>query len=67
MTLKITKVVVLLLPNRTDQVILHTEFPSPFPLVHNDPMHASFEVQKDKGIEYVRSFFGMEPEVIDAR
>ena len=66
--IRVIKVQVLLQPHGTDRVYLHTLLPSPFPLdVCPEPLAVSFEAQRDKGIEYCRRHFNIEPEVIDAR
>lgn len=48
----------------TDSVSVHTDLPSPFPAVSEQPLMLSFEVVKGSGVEYVREHFGVEPEVI---
>jgi hypothetical protein len=64
---KITKITVLLTEG-TDKVSVYTTLPSPFPpAVSDQPLCMDFAVQCNKGVQYVRNNFGMEPEVIDSR
>jgi len=57
-----------LISHGTDTVFIHTTCPCPFPpSVSEDPMTMKFEVQKGKGIQYVRDVFDVEPEVIDVQ
>lgn len=62
----IKKIVVLIRRYHTDEVFIHTDLPSPFPLeVQKEDLTIKFEVQKGQGIEYVRRHFNREPEVLD--
>lgn len=66
MELKVNKAVVVLAAG-TDTVFLHTDFPSPFsPDVDDTPLAFSFSAPRNKGADYVRETFGIEPEIIDA-
>ena len=57
-----------LLTHATDEVYLETALPSPFPPeVDSTPLTLRFAVQANHGVEYVRQWFCMEPEVINAR
>jgi hypothetical protein len=57
--LGIKKVTVLTELPGTDRVTIHTDLPSPFPIgVGNDYLIMDFEVQKGKGITYVKNNFG---------
>lgn len=46
-----------------DHVILHTDLPSPMPLVSSQPLAVTFPVEYRKGPEYVREHFGIEPTI----
>lgn len=66
-TLKVIKCQVLLRIG-TDLVSLTVDKPSPFPkVVSDEPLHMSFEVTANKGVEYCKKVFGLDAEVIDTR
>jgi hypothetical protein len=62
--MKILKATVIL-SRVADQVLIETDLPSPFG--NKYPLSLRFETTYDKGAEYVRNNFGIEPEVIDTR
>lgn len=63
--LNVTKVVVMIREG-TDQVIIHTDLPSPYVAeVDDEPLQLQFGSIKGMGIDYVRAVFGVEPEIID--
>lgn len=66
LSIGITKATVLL-SFGADKVTLETEFPSPYPKISNQFLSLNFETEKDKAIEYIRKYFGLEPEVINIR
>lgn len=67
LSLTVLKAVVLLRPG-TDEVCLTVDKPSPFPPeVTEDPLHMSFEVQANHGVDYCREHFGIDPEIINTR
>ena len=64
--MEITKIVVML-TDGADIIFVHTNLPSSMPAVTNLPLILQCSCQRDKGVEYVRSNFGKEPEVINDR
>lgn len=67
LTMTILKAQVLLRVG-TDLVSLQVDKPSPFPAyVDDSPLHLSFEVVSNHGVEYCKTNFGIDPEVIDTR
>jgi hypothetical protein len=67
MTFEVTKIVVILRTG-TDLVRVHTTLPNPFPVsVSSDPLMLEFETVVNGGETYVRTHFGRESEIIDAR
>lgn len=56
--LGIRKITILATENHTDKVSIHTTLPSSFPVgVGNDYLIMDFDVQKGKGIQYVKNNF----------
>lgn len=66
MELKITRATVLLNVG-ADCCILWTDLPSSMPKVTEQNLSLRFDAEYDKGAEYIRNTFGIEPEVISAR
>ena len=67
LTLTVLKAQVLLRMG-TDLVSLQVDKPSPFPPdVDDSPLHLTFEVVSNHGVEYCRTNFGVDPEIIDTR
>ena len=67
MQINITNITILTGRSGTDQVVLHTDLPSPYPAeVSDQPLTLDFNVAADKGLEYVQKNFPDVPtEVID--
>lgn len=65
----IDKVIVQLMQHGTDRVsfVVNHEYPSPICCLPNELLHLSFDVIRNKGIEYVRNNFGIDPEILDCR
>lgn len=64
--LNVFRVLVLIRGGHTDEVFIDTNLPGSFPKeVDKANLTLRFEVQKGKGIQYVRDNFGIEPEVLD--
>jgi hypothetical protein len=63
MDIKIEKATVVLNVG-ADHCMLHTNLPSPFPKVTEQNLILEFSTEYDKGVEYVRKVFGIEPEII---
>lgn len=59
--------VTIILSDATDKVIVKTTLPSPIPLMTKQTLSLTFDVEYDKGAEYVRTIFGVEPRIIDTR
>ena len=60
--------IIVLLTSSTDTVFVHTDLPSPYPPdVSTENAMLKFEVSHNKGVEYVKKHFGIEPEVINTR
>ncbi len=56
--MNILKITVLLVPDSTDKVTLHTDLPSPYPeTVSRQPLGLMFDVESGKGLNYVRVNF----------
>jgi hypothetical protein len=66
MQIKIIRVTVVL-RDATDIIYVHTDLPSPVPNVSPEAPSLSFVAQYDTGVAYVRTNFGVEPEVINSR
>lgn len=67
--MKFTKALVIL-SSVADKVMLETDLPCPYVvgfMPNQQPLTMSFDVTYDKGIEYVRGHFDLEPEVINTR
>jgi hypothetical protein len=68
-TLRIDKVFVLL-TDGPDKVFLQTDFPCPYVkefMPEQTPLSISFDTTYDKGVEYVKKNFNIEPEVSNCR
>jgi len=64
--MKITKITVQTHTGSTDFVCVYTDLPSPFPpSLSTAPLVLKFEVQAGKGLAYVRTNFGIEPEELN--
>lgn len=69
MNIEIRKIVVML-TDATDKVFIYTDIPCPFvpaAIPSQPPLTMGFDATYDKGIEYVKTNFGIEPEVINVR
>jgi hypothetical protein len=62
------KKITVLLSYGTDKVYIDTDLPSPFPIsVSNDFLSLCFDVQANRGKEYVEKNFKIIPKIIDSR
>jgi hypothetical protein len=67
--MKILKAMVIL-STAADKIMLETDMPCPYVVEFmpgQQPLSLSFDATYDKGVEYVRNNFGIEPEVINTR
>lgn len=64
MNFNITGATVLIREHGTDKVFLYTDLPSTCPGVTNQPAVLQLDVEADRGVEYVKTHFGLEPKVI---
>ena len=62
--MNIQKATIILSSTETDKVYLHTNLPSPCPNLSKQNLTLLFNVEKDKGVEYVKKHFNIEPEVV---
>lgn len=68
--MNILRATVVLNTNVMDSVILYTDMPCPMPpeaLPSQDPLALLFHAPYDKGAEYVRTNFGIEPRIVNSR
>jgi hypothetical protein len=59
-----------LLTDGPDKIFLQTDFPCPYVkdfMPEQTPLSISFETTYDKGVEYIRANFNIEPKVTDCR
>lgn len=59
-----------LLTDATDKVFIYTDMPCPYVvafLPSQEPLILNFDCTYDTGIEYVKTNFKIEPEVVDVR
>ena len=47
-----------------DRVCLYTDLPSPTPKVVASPLELDFQVERDKGVDYVVDTLGLDPSVV---
>lgn len=69
MNINVKKATVLL-TDTSDKVFLYTDLPCPYVVVFmrsQEPLTLQFDCTYDKGIEYVRNNFKIEPEVVKVR
>lgn len=64
LNINITKATVVLTEG-TDNVYLHTDLPEPF--MYEGNCRFAFSVTHNKGVDYVRTHFGIEPEIVNDR
>lgn len=67
--MNITKILVLL-TDSVDKIFIYTDMPCPFDSVAipgQQPLVLIAEATYDKGVEYVRKNFSIEPEVLNSR
>jgi len=63
--IEITGEVTVIVPTGTDEVFLRTNLPSPFsPSVDPNPVSLQFKTPHNKGEEYVKRVFGINPKII---
>jgi len=56
-----------ILSEGSDKVIIRTGFPSTMKGVTKQPLSFYFDVEYDKGIEYVKEIFKIEPTIVNNR
>ena len=68
LTLPVRKIVVML-TDGTDDITIYTEFPSSYTKEFggDQPLTINFKATKDTGENYVKTVFGLTPEILDTR